>query len=215
MTCCANDSCSPQSPVSGRYRLVLWTVLIINAVMFGVEMVAGLTAGSVALQADALDFFADAANYGISLFVLGMALRWRAVAALIKGASMGAFGLFVIGSVVWHALNGTVPAWGTMSAIGALALLANVACLGLLFAWRDGDANMRSVWICSRNDVLANLAVVAAAFGVFGSGTGWPDILVAGIMAGLALQGAWAIIRDARRELREVPGEDLAPVQAE
>ena len=215
MTCCSDDTCSPKTPVSGRYRLVLWTVLVINAVMFGVELVAGLTAGSVALQADALDFFADAANYGISLFVLGMALRWRAVAALIKGASMGLFGLFVTGSVVWHALNGTVPAWGTMSAIGALALIANVACLGLLFAWREGDANMRSVWICSRNDVLANLAVVAAAFGVFGSGTGWPDIIVATIMAGLALQGAWAIIRDARRELREVPEENMTPVQAE
>ncbi|WP_300376410.1 cation transporter [Henriciella sp.] len=215
MTCCSDDTCSPKTPVSGRYRLVLWTVLVINTVMFGVELVAGLTAGSVALQADALDFFADAANYGISLFVLGMALRWRAVAALIKGASMGLFGLFVTGSVVWHALNGTVPAWGTMSAIGALALIANVACLGLLFAWREGDANMRSVWICSRNDVLANMAVVAAAFGVFGSGTGWPDIIVATIMAGLALQGAWAIIRDARRELREVPEENMTPVQAE
>ena len=214
-SCCQTPEPDQNAHNNPRWRLILWIALIANAAMFIVEIIAGVAADSRALQADALDFFADAANYGISLFVLGMALRWRAVAALIKGASMGLFGLFVTGSVVWHALNGTVPAWGTMSAIGALALIANVACLGLLFAWREGDANMRSVWICSRNDVLANLAVVAAAFGVFGSGTGWPDIIVATIMAGLALQGAWAIIRDARRELREVPEENMTPVQAE
>ncbi len=203
LPCCNQDACSAGAAAIGRYRTVLWVVLAINAVMFFVEIVAGLAAGSVALQADALDFFADAANYGISLFVLGLNIRWRARAALVKGASMALFGLWVIGSVVWHALHGTVPDWTTMSIVGMAALAANVACLALLYAWREGDANMRSVWICSRNDVVANLAVLAAAFGVFGTGTGWPDILVAAVMATLALQGAATIIRQASAELRE------------
>jgi len=178
-------------------------VLAINAVMFLIEIVAGLAAGSVALQADSLDFFADAANYGISLFVLGLGVRWRASAALVKGASMGLFGLWVIGSVIWHALHGTVPGWGTMGIVGMAALTANALCLALLYAWREGDANMRSVWICSRNDVIANMAVLAAAAGVFGSGTGWPDIIVAAVMAALAIQGATTVVRQALNELRQ------------
>ena len=203
MPCCPIDTCASGVAATGRYRAILWIVLAINAVMFLVEIIAGLAAGSAALQADALDFFADAANYGISLFVLGLGIRWRARAALVKGASMGLFGLWVIGSVIWHALNGTVPGWATMGIVGMAALAANAACLALLYAWRDGDANMRSVWICSRNDVIANMAVLAAALGVFGTGTGWPDITVAAVMAGLAIQGATVVIRQARDELRE------------
>ena len=203
MPCCSHDACPSSAETTGRYRTVLWIVLAINAVMFLVEIIAGLAAGSAALQADALDFFADAANYGISLFVLGLSMRWRASAALVKGGSMGLFGLWVVGSVIWHALNGTVPGWGTMGVVGAIALCANAACLLLLYAWRDGDANMRSVWICSRNDVIANLAVVAAAVGVFGTGTGWPDMIVATVMAALALQGAATIVRQALSELQE------------
>lgn len=203
MPCCSNDTCSSNAVATDRYRVVLWIVLTINAVMFAVEIIAGLAAGSAALQADALDFFADAANYCISLFVLGMSLRWRACAALLKGGSMGIFGLWVIGSVVWHALHGTVPGWHTMGVVGTAALASNGVCLALLYAWRDGDANMRSVWICSRNDVIANFAVLAAALGVFGTGTGWPDLIVAAVMAVLALQGATTIIRHALSELRE------------
>nr|WP_170331777.1 cation transporter [Ruegeria arenilitoris] len=211
MPCCSHDTCASGAVAAGKYRTVLWIVLVINATMFLVEIIAGLAAGSAALQADALDFFADAANYGISLFVLGMSLRWRASAALIKGASMGLFGLWVIGTVIWHTLNGTVPSWGTMSVVGMVALIANAACLALLFAWRDGDSNMRSVWICSRNDVVANCAVLAAALGVFGTGTGWPDILVAGVMALLALQGADTVIRQALGELKHSNKETQAP----
>jgi Co/Zn/Cd efflux system component len=179
--------------------------------MFLVEIIAGVAAGSAALQADALDFFADASNYGISLFVLGMSLRWRAGAALVKGGSMGLFGLWVIGSVIWHGVQGTVPGWHTMGIVGTIALLANALCLVLLYAWRDGDANMRSVWICSRNDVIANFAVLAAAFGVFGSGTGWPDIIVAAVMAFLAIHGAITITRQALGELREDRLNNPAP----
>jgi len=202
MVCCSHDTCASATVARGRYARVLWIVLAINAAMFAIEIGAGLIAGSAALLADALDFFADAANYAISLTVLGMALAWRARAALVKGLSMAAFGLWVIGTVIWNLLHGTVPDWTVMGKVGALALIANIACLALLYAWRDGDANMRSVWICSRNDVLANVAVLAAAFGVFGTGRGWPDLTVAAIMAGLALQGAWVVIRAAQAELR-------------
>jgi Co/Zn/Cd efflux system component len=202
--CCSH--CHEPSPQDrardAAYRRVLWIVLAINAGMFLVEIVAGLAAGSASLQADALDFLADAANYGISLFVVGLALRYRAIAALTKGLSMGAFGLSVIGTVIWHTIVGTVPEAITMGAVGVAALLANAATFGLLWAFRTGDANMRSVWLCSRNDVIANLAVLLAALGVFGTGTGWPDVIVAAVMASLALQGAWVVIRYSLAELR-------------
>jgi Co/Zn/Cd efflux system component len=187
------------------YRRVLWAVLAINAVMFAVEIGAGLAAGSASLQADALDFLGDSANYAISLFVVGLALRYRAMAALLKGATMGVLGLWVIGTVVWHALHGTLPSAFTMGTVGLAALVANVASFGLLWAYRTGDANMRSAWICTRNDVLGNVAVLLAAVGVFGTGTGWPDVIVAAIMAALALQGAAVVARQAAEELRRTP----------
>jgi Co/Zn/Cd efflux system component len=185
------------------YRRVLWIVLAINAAMFLVEIGAGLAAGSASLQADALDFLGDAANYAISLAVVGMALRYRASAALAKGVTMGLFGLWVIATVVWHVAHGTLPSAVTMGAVGVTALAANVASFGLLWRYREGDANMRSAWICTRNDVLGNLAVLLAALGVFGTGTGWPDVIVAAIMAALALQGALLVVRQAVAELRQ------------
>jgi Co/Zn/Cd efflux system component len=199
--CCADDHNSPEPPDS-RYRRVLWAALAINGTMFLIEIVAGLMAGSVSLQADALDFLGDVANYGISLFVIGMALRYRASAALIKGATMGLFGVWVIGAVVWHAFYRTLPHAVTMGEVGFAALVANAAVFGLLWTYRKGDSNMRSVWLCSRNDVIGNLAVLLAAVGVFGTGTGWPDVIVAGLMAGLGVQGAAQVIRHALEELR-------------
>ena len=187
---------------SESYRRVFWAVLAINAAMFGVEVIAGLTAGSASLQADALDFLGDAGNYNISLLVVGMALRYRAMAALAKGSTMGLFGLWVIGVTAWHAWQGTVPEAFTMGAVGVAALLANAMSFALLWAYREGDSNMRSAWVCTRNDVLGNLAVLLAALGVFGTGTGWPDIAVAAIMAALALQGAWIVIGHSWSELR-------------
>lgn len=184
------------------YRRVLWIVLLVNAAMFAVEVGAGFAAGSASLQADALDFLGDAGNYAISLFVVGMALQYRAMAAFVKGATMGVFGLWVIGVTVWHAWHGTLPEAFTMGAVGTAALLANALSFGLLWAYRGGDSNMRSAWICTRNDVFGNLAVLLAAAGVFGTGTGWPDIAVAGIMATLALQGAWLVLRQSLAELR-------------
>ena len=201
--CCAPPPLNPD-PHRGNvaYRRVLWAVLAINAVMFLIEIAAGLAASSASLQADALDFLGDSANYAISLLVVGMALRYRASAALAKGATMGAFGLWVIATVIWHALHATLPTAFTMGAVGITALVANAASFGLLWAFRGGDANMRSAWICTRNDVVGNLAVLLAAAGVFGTGTGWPDLLVATIMAALALQGAALVTRQAWGELR-------------
>lgn len=191
---------------AAKYRRVLWCVFAINALMFVMEVGAGLAAGSASLQADALDFLGDAANYGISLLVVGMALRYRASAALAKGATMGAFGLWIVATVVWHALHGTLPSALTMGTIGFVALAANAASFTLLWAYRSGDANMHSAWICTRNDVLGNLAVLCAALGVFGVGNGWPDVFVAATMAALALQGAAIVVRHALSELRSPLG---------
>jgi Co/Zn/Cd efflux system component len=194
------------------YRRVLWIVLAINALMFAVEIGAGLAAGSASLQADALDFLGDAANYAISLFVVGMALRYRASAALLKGATMAVFGVWVLGVTAWHIVHGTVPHAVTMGSVGFTALAANGISFWLLWRYRTGDANMRSAWICTRNDVLGNLAVLLAALGVFGTGTGWPDVVVAAIMAVLALQGAAMVIVQARAELRSSRFNRLATV---
>ncbi len=200
---CCHD-CHDDDPQRGNpaYRRVLWIVLAINAVMFAVEIGAGVAAGSASLQADALDFLGDAGNYAISLMVVGMALRYRAMAALAKAATMAVFGLWVLGVTGWHAWHETLPQAFTMGAVGLAALAANAASFGLLWRHRGGDANMRSAWICTRNDVLGNLAVLLAAAGVFGTGTGWPDIVVAAVMAALALQGAAMVLRQAWKELR-------------
>jgi Co/Zn/Cd efflux system component len=199
--CCDHINSQPRAR-DQAYRRILWIVLAINIVMFAIELAAGLAAPSVSLQADALDFLADAGNYAISLVVLGMTLQWRARAALLKGATMGVFGLWVIGATVWYALQNTIPGAWTMSGVSIAALAANAAVVGLLWAYRQGDANMRSVWLCSRNDVVGNCAVLLAALGVFGTGTGWPDVAVAAVMASLALWGALRVIRQAIGELR-------------
>jgi Co/Zn/Cd efflux system component len=200
--CCDHHHAADHGRGNPAYRRVLWAALAINGLMFLVEIGSGLAAGSASLQADALDFFGDAANFAVSLFVVGMALRYRAMAATAKGATMAVFGLWIIGTAAWHAVNGTLPSAVTMGAIGVTALVANAVSFGLLFAYRTGDANMRSAWICTRNDVLGNLAVLLAALGVFGTGTGWPDIIVAAIMATLALQGAATVICHSLAELR-------------
>jgi Co/Zn/Cd efflux system component len=209
--CCGHHPDEPRNHLNTAYRRVLWAVLAINASMFAFEIGAGLHAGSASLQADALDFLGDAANYGISLFVVGMSLRYRAGAALAKGATMGLFGFWILAVAVWHLYLGTRPEAVTMGAVGIAALAANALSFGLLWAYRGGDSNMRSAWICTRNDVLGNLAVLLAAVGVFGTGTGWPDVVVAVVMAGLAIQGAWLVVRHAVSEL--TPGKSLhAPV---
>lgn len=198
--------CTPPPPSADpAYRKVLWLALVLNAAMFAVEIAGSVQSGSVSLLADAIDFFGDAANYGLSLAVLSMALAWRAKASLLKAASMAGFGVFVLGRASWSALNGSPPQPLTMGAVALLALAVNILVAWLLYRYRNGDSNMRSVWICSRNDAIGNVAVALAALGVFGTGAAWPDLVVAAGMAALALTGAWSVMRQALGELRESP----------
>lgn len=199
---------------SAPFKRALWAVIAINAVMFVVEMTAGQLAGSQALKADALDFAADTATYAISLAVLGASLRVRATAALAKGGSLLFMGLWVFGSTVWAALGSGLPEAPIMGVVGVLALAANLASVLLLLGFRNGDSNVRSVWLCSRNDAIGNVAVVLAAVGVFGTGTAWPDLLVAGIMSALFLSASVSILRQAMAELQTTDAKGEADVSA-
>jgi Co/Zn/Cd efflux system component len=212
--CCSNGCATDKPPVDPTYRRILWIALVVNAAMFGVELIGGWASGSVSLLADAVDFAGDAANYGISLFVLGLAPIWRSRTALVKGVTMASYGLFVLGIAAWNLAAGTVPEAATMGKIGFVALMANVLVAGLLFAYRNGDANMRSVWLCSRNDAIGNIAVMLAALGVFGTGAGWPDIIVAALMGVLGVTAAVAVIRQARREMAAKPAEAAIEIKA-
>ena len=200
-SCCQTSEPDDIAHNNPRWRLILWIALIANAAMFVVEIVAGVAADSRALQADALDFFGDAANYAISLGVASLALSWRTKAALVKATTMLAFGLWVIGYAIYGLVVGSNPEPQTMGVIGTMALVVNVFVALLLFRYREGDSNMRSVWICSRNDAIGNIAVLGAALGVFGTEQAWPDLLVAAIMAGLAIWGSVEVFGQARQEL--------------
>lgn len=199
--CCATGNHTENPPVDPRYRRILWIALVINAAMFAVELGSGFKAESVSLLADAVDFLGDASNYGLSLFVLNLASIWRSRAALIKGITMAIYGVFVLSWAAWNLSRGVMPEPATMGVIALLALVANIVVAALLFAYRQGDANMRSVWLCSRNDAIGNIAVMLAALGVFGTGSGWPDIVVATAMGLLGLSAAATVIRHARAEI--------------
>ena len=199
-TSCASDKGGTLN--DPKWRRALWIALAVNGGMFAVEIVAGIAGGSKALQADALDFFGDSANYAISLGVAGMALAWRARAAMLKGATLALLGLYVLIAAGWAALHSAAPHAEVMGLVGVAALIANVAVAVMLYRFRTGDANMRSVWICSRNDAIGNIAVVLAAAGVFGLGSAWPDLAVAALMAALGLSGGFQIMRQARAEMR-------------
>lgn len=188
--------------VDPAYKRVLWVVIVINAVMFVVEMSAGKLAGSQALQADALDFLGDALTYGLSLAVIGMSLKVRSTAALLKGLSLLAMGLWVFGSTVYQFLVLDMPKAEIMGLIGLLALAANLASVLLLMRYKDGDANVRSVWLCSRNDAIGNVAVMIASVAVWLTATAWPDLVVAIFMAGLFLRSAQLILVQSWQELR-------------
>ncbi|MCC6466950.1 MAG: cation transporter [Alphaproteobacteria bacterium] len=183
------------------FRRVLWIALVVNAAMFVIEAASSFAAGSTALLADSLDFFSDSTNYAISLCALALGVRARSRAALLKGLSMGAIGLWVVGAAVHKIATGTVPDPLIMGPVGLLALLANVFVAVLVYSHRKGDANRESVWLCSRNDAIGNVVVMLAASGVFATGTYWPDVLVAVVMAGLSLAAAWRVVRRALAEL--------------
>jgi Co/Zn/Cd efflux system component len=204
--------CAPGVPVfdgmNPLYKRILWTVIGINGAMFLTEIVAGQLAGSQALKADALDFLADTVTYGLSLAVIGATLRTRATAALFKGLSLSLMSLWVFGSTVYHTLVLGLPKAEVMGAISVLALAANLASVLLLRPYKDGDANVRSVWLCSRNDAIGNVIVMAAALGVWGSATAWPDLAVAAVMAGIFLTSSVQILRQAWSEYREGRHDD-------
>lgn len=199
MACSCSHEPAPSKPDS-KFRTALWIALVVNLTLFVVELIGGAYAHSSALWADALDFFGDAVNYGVSLAVIGASLYWRATVALLKGMTMALFGLVIIGKVVYAYLQGIPPEALTMGLIGVLALLANVFTAVILYAFREGDSNMRSVWLCSRNDAIGNAAVILAAVGVFGTGSLWPDIIVAMIMASLGLTAGYQIVKQALAE---------------
>ena len=203
MDSCCNDSCEAASPTSARYRRVLWIALVLNALMFVVEIVASQQARSASLLADAVDFLGDAGNYAVSLFALSMGALWRARTAMLKGITMGLFGVVVLARAGWGAFSDFVPHATTMGAIGFLALAVNVSVAVLLYKFREGDANMRSVWLCSRNDAIGNIAVMGAAVLVTLTSSAWPDLAVALVMGLLAILASKTVITQARAEIAE------------
>jgi Co/Zn/Cd efflux system component len=211
---CCNTQARPFEGASPRYRRILWLVIALNALMFGVEAVAGALSGSMSLQADAMDFAADAATYGLTLYMIGRPDRWRATAALIKAGSLALMGSYVLAATLYRVFVLGVPEPLVMGAVGAAALAVNVTAALLLYRFREGDANVRSVWLCSRNDAIGNVAVMLAALGVFGTGTAWPDLSVAAIMAGLFLYSSVSILRQSLGELRTRDHAHVIPAAA-
>lgn len=213
----ACNSCSapdPNSPAPG-FRKALWIALWVNLAMFLVEGIASLQSGSVSLMADAIDFFGDSANYLLSLSVLSMGMLWRGRAAMVKGITMVVFGFAVLGRAIWVMQSGITPEALTMGAVGFLALVANMGVALMLFKFREGDSDMRSVWLCSRNDAISNIAVMVAALGVFGTGTAWPDLAVATVMGGLAITAGVSVMRHARRDIAGAKPESVRSARAE
>jgi len=203
--CCCSGGVPTFDGMDPRYKQILWIVIGLNGAMFLAEMIAGQLAGSQALQADALDFLGDTITYGLSLAVIGTSLRTRATAALFKGLSLSVMGAWVIGSTIYRTFVLGVPSAEVMGIIGFMALAANLASVGLLMPYKDGDANVRSVWLCSRNDAIGNVAVVFAALGVWGTTTPWPDLIVAAVMAGIFLTSAVQILQQAWSEYSKNP----------
>jgi Co/Zn/Cd efflux system component len=199
MSASCNDHCqTAETQTSARYRRVLWIGLLVNLAMFMIEIVAGWKGGSVSLLADAVDFFGDGVNFAASIFALTLAAVWRSRVALYKGYVMFAYGVFIVGRAVWAGFYGATPEHELMGYIGVLALMANVSVAILLYAYREGDANMRSVWICTRNDAIGNVLIL-----VFGTGTRWPDLVVAAMMGALAVVSGINVIRRATLELEQ------------
>lgn len=204
---CCDDKADELGALRERHARVLGVVLALNATMFAVELAAGIASRSSALLADSLDMLGDAVVYAFSLFVLWRSARWKAGASVLKGSVMALFGIGVLVETVRRAIDGAEPIAGTMGTVGALALAANAACLLLLLRHRQDDLNMRSTWLCSRNDVIANLAVLAAAGAVAFTRSRWPDVVVGAAIAGLFLHSSLGVLRDGTRALRSLRDE--------
>lgn len=200
--CCDHDHIDQEALKVTSFRRVLWLALVINAIMFVAEFSSAFFAGSVSLQADALDFLGDTVTYALTLMALGFSLQVRAKVALFKGISLGVLGLWVYGQMFYYLLNDQIPSYEIMGVMGIIAFLANLFSAVLLYRYRVGDSNMQSVWLCSRNDAIGNLAIIVAASGVFATGSGWPDFAVATIMASLSVTASYRIIKLATQEMR-------------
>ena len=203
MDSCCQDKAVELDRLKASQSRTLWIVLIINAAMFAVELTAGILAGSVALEADSLDMLGDALVYGFSLFVIAKSIRWRAASALLNGAVMAIFGLMVLGQTIYKLVAGGVPEADLMAGFGAVALTANVICLVLLTRHRSDDVNMRSTWLCSRNDIISNVSVLIAAALVAATGTMWPDIVIGLMITSLFLKTAITVIHEAYSEISD------------
>ncbi len=211
---CSCSGPESQSPAPG-FRRALWIALWVNLAMFFVEGMASLYSGSVSLMADAIDFFGDSANYILSLSVLSMGLLWRGRAAMVKGLTMATFGTIVWARALWVMQQGITPEPFTMGTVGLLALVANLCVAFILFRFRSGDSDMRSVWLCSRNDAISNLAVMAAAMGVFGTQSAWPDLFVAAIMGTLAITAGISVVRHARLDIAQARNQNRVVAKPE
>lgn len=207
-SCCQDKSCE-LAALRGSQSKVLWIALAINLGMFGLEAIAGLLAGSTALLADSLDMLGDALVYGFTLYVVGLSARWQASAALLKGIIMVGFGVMVLAQVGYHAFSPEVPDYKLMGAMGLLALLANGTCLLLLTKRRNDDLNMRSTWLCSRNDIIANIGILVAAAGVLALGTRWPDLAIGLLITAVYMRTAVYVIRQALTQLRQPESREV------
>ncbi|MBS2012543.1 MAG: cation transporter [Deltaproteobacteria bacterium] len=205
MAGCCEGSCDALVALRAKQAHVLKIVLAINAAMFVVEIIAGLASQSSSLLADSLDMLGDAVVYATTLYVLGRGVRWQARMAVVKGAIMILFGLGVVTETTLKAIGSRAPDAGGMGVVGGLALVANLVCLYLLSRHREDDINMRSVWVCSRNDIIANVGVLIAAAGVHLTGTRWPDVVVGAAIALVFLSTATRVMRDAFAALRLSP----------
>lgn len=202
MDACCDQKAEEIATLRGEHRKVLVVVLTINAVLFVVEATAGVLAHSTALLADSLDMLGDALVYAFSLYVLWRSAEWKATAAIVKGMVMAAFGLGVLAQAIYKLMTGALPSAETMSIVGALVLFGNAVCFVLLFRHRSDDLNMRSTWLCSRNDIIANVSVLLAAAGVKLFASAWPDIIVGAAIASLFLRSAFTVLRESFSELR-------------
>lgn len=212
--CCEDKACAIEA-LRERQSATLKAVLGINAVMFVVVLAAGVAAGSTALLSDSLDNLGDALTYGLSLYAVSRGARSKAKVALFKGVLILSAGLFVLGQVICKIVVPAVPSFETMGAVGLLALIANGICLTLLWKHRSEDINMSSVWECSRNDIASNIAVMAAAAGVWLTQTGWPDLVVGFALACLFLRSAIRVLNGAIAGLRETTADSARPVRLE
>ena len=197
-----DDKIQDYSHVTPGYRRALWTVVVLNVGYGLAEIVAGFVSGSQALKADALDFLGDGTITLLGLLAIGWSLAWRARSALLQGIFLGLLGLGILVTSAYRVFVLHQPEAEIMGLFGVIALVVNVASAWVLLPHRGGDANVRAVWLFSRNDAIGNLAVIIAAGLVAWTATPWPDLVVAVVIAGLFLQSSWAIIKDARRDLK-------------